>query len=140
MGSVLARLLLDDGKIRLEVTKTDGKSVETKVIVGGPLSDRKGVNVPEVFSQDLNRGFLLLSDQTLRKTLVIGYSALDKHTPVTDAEILRKRRDGWLDKRAGRCDSIHSKMSRRAKSNHMQSFLSVILIFSIKDQCRAGGF
>ena len=41
-------LLLDDGKIRLVVTKTDGISVETKVIVGGPISDRKGVNVPEV--------------------------------------------------------------------------------------------
>ena len=41
-------LLLDDGKIRLEVTKADGKSVETKVIVGGEISDRKGVNVPEV--------------------------------------------------------------------------------------------
>ncbi|MEO9599091.1 pyruvate kinase [Parasphingorhabdus sp.] len=41
-------LLLDDGKIRLEVTKTDGKSVETKVVVGGEISDRKGVNVPEV--------------------------------------------------------------------------------------------
>lgn len=41
-------LLLDDGKIRLVVTKTDGKAVETEVIVGGPISDRKGVNVPEV--------------------------------------------------------------------------------------------
>ena len=41
-------LLLDDGKIRLEVTKADGKSVDTKVIVGGEISDRKGVNVPEV--------------------------------------------------------------------------------------------
>jgi pyruvate kinase len=41
-------LLLDDGKIRLEVTRADGKSVETKVIVGGEISDRKGVNVPEV--------------------------------------------------------------------------------------------
>ncbi|WP_430417119.1 pyruvate kinase [Parasphingorhabdus sp.] len=41
-------LLLDDGKIRLEVTKADGQSVETKVMVGGEISDRKGVNVPEV--------------------------------------------------------------------------------------------
>ena len=41
-------LLLDDGKIRLEVTKSNGTSVETKVIVGGEISDRKGVNVPEV--------------------------------------------------------------------------------------------
>ncbi len=41
-------LLLDDGKIRLEVTKANGDSVETKILVGGPISDRKGVNVPDV--------------------------------------------------------------------------------------------
>mgnify|MGYP000377368804 FL=1 len=40
-------LLLDDGKIRLRVTKADGKSVETKIMTGGELSDRKGVNVPD---------------------------------------------------------------------------------------------
>ena len=41
-------MLLDDGKIRLEVLKADGKSIETRVLVGGEISDRKGVNIPEV--------------------------------------------------------------------------------------------
>jgi pyruvate kinase len=40
-------LLLDDGKIRLRVTKTSKDFAETEVIVGGRLSNRKGVNVPE---------------------------------------------------------------------------------------------
>lgn len=40
-------LLLDDGKIRLEITAKHVSSVETRVIVGGPISDRKGVNVPD---------------------------------------------------------------------------------------------
>lgn len=40
-------LLLDDGKLRLQVLSNDGHSLRTKVIVGGPLSDRKGVNVPD---------------------------------------------------------------------------------------------
>jgi len=40
-------LLIDDGKIRLEVTKSTGAMVETKVLVGGRVSDRKGVNVPD---------------------------------------------------------------------------------------------
>ncbi|HEX7775724.1 MAG TPA: pyruvate kinase [Parvibaculum sp.] len=40
-------LLLDDGKIRLRVTKTGKDFAETEVIVGGKLSNRKGVNVPE---------------------------------------------------------------------------------------------
>ncbi len=42
-----AELLLDDGKIRLRVTSCDGKSALTEVIVGGKLSERKGVNVPD---------------------------------------------------------------------------------------------
>ena len=40
-------VLLDDGKIRLEVTATDGKSkVTTRVVNGGPLSANKGLNLP----------------------------------------------------------------------------------------------
>lgn len=38
-------LLLDDGLIILEVTKVTGSEVHTKVVVGGKLSDRKGVNL-----------------------------------------------------------------------------------------------
>ena len=41
-------LLLDDGKLRLRVTKTRGDHLECQVVTGGPLSDRKGVNVPDV--------------------------------------------------------------------------------------------
>jgi pyruvate kinase len=41
-------LLLDDGKLRLRVEHVRGDHLETMVVVGGPLSDRKGVNVPDV--------------------------------------------------------------------------------------------
>ncbi|EAQ39626.1 pyruvate kinase [Dokdonia sp. MED134] len=41
------RILLDDGKLMFEVIKTDGKTeVEAKVIQGGPLRSKKGVNLP----------------------------------------------------------------------------------------------
>jgi len=43
-----AKLLLDDGKVRLEVTSCGDDFAETKVLVGGPLSDHKGVNLPNV--------------------------------------------------------------------------------------------
>ena len=39
-------LLLDDGKIRLAVEKVGKDFAETRVVAGGPLSNRKGVNVP----------------------------------------------------------------------------------------------
>jgi pyruvate kinase len=41
------RILLDDGKIVLEVISTDGsKEIKTKIINGGILSSKKGVNFP----------------------------------------------------------------------------------------------
>jgi len=41
------RILLDDGKLMFEVVETNGKDeVKTKVIQGGPLRSRKGVNLP----------------------------------------------------------------------------------------------
>jgi len=41
-------LLLDDGKLRLRVDKVRDDHLECEVITGGTLSDRKGVNVPDV--------------------------------------------------------------------------------------------
>src|SRR5262249_56169391 len=39
-------LLLDDGKVRLEVETCGSSFADTRCLVGGTLSDRKGVNVP----------------------------------------------------------------------------------------------
>ncbi len=41
-------LLLDDGKLRVRVERCDAQSADTTVVVGGKLSERKGVNVPGV--------------------------------------------------------------------------------------------
>ncbi|GIR54128.1 MAG: hypothetical protein CM15mP62_15990 [Rhodospirillaceae bacterium] len=41
-------LLLDDGRIRLRVQKVSKSVIDTKVVTGGRLSARKGVNVPGV--------------------------------------------------------------------------------------------
>ncbi|EGQ7695685.1 pyruvate kinase [Vibrio vulnificus] len=37
-------LLLDDGRVQLQVLTVDGNKVNTRVIVGGPLSNNKGIN------------------------------------------------------------------------------------------------
>ncbi|MGP4084911.1 pyruvate kinase [Streptomyces sp. KR55] len=42
------RILVDDGKVCLEVTKVDGPRVHTTVIEGGVISDNKGLNLPGV--------------------------------------------------------------------------------------------
>ncbi|MFE7901784.1 pyruvate kinase [Streptomyces sp. NPDC057424] len=42
------RILVDDGKVCLEVTEVDGPRIHTKVIEGGVISDHKGLNLPGV--------------------------------------------------------------------------------------------
>ncbi len=41
-------ILIDDGKVRLEVVEVDGPDVLTRVVVGGRVSDNKGINLPGV--------------------------------------------------------------------------------------------
>jgi len=40
-------LLLDDGKVRLSIIEADAQRMVTRVEVGGKLSDRKGVSLPD---------------------------------------------------------------------------------------------
>ncbi|MGV9285710.1 pyruvate kinase [Streptomyces sp. NPDC003730] len=42
------RVLVDDGKVCLEVTGVDGPRVRTEVVEGGIVSDHKGLNLPGV--------------------------------------------------------------------------------------------
>ncbi|MEV0181357.1 pyruvate kinase [Streptomyces sp. NPDC050625] len=42
------RVLVDDGKVCLEVTSVDGPRVHTVVVEGGMVSDHKGLNLPGV--------------------------------------------------------------------------------------------
>ncbi|MBH0247161.1 pyruvate kinase, partial [Streptomyces cavourensis] len=42
------RILVDDGRVTLEVTDVDGPRVHTTVIEGGMVSDNKGLNLPGV--------------------------------------------------------------------------------------------
>lgn len=69
-------LLLDDGLLSLRVESVDGATVRTRVVVGGPLSDRKGINVPgralrisAVTEKDLR-------DAALARELGVDYLAL----------------------------------------------------------------
>lgn len=41
-------VLIDDGRVALEVVEVDGDRVRTRVVVGGMVSDHKGLNLPGV--------------------------------------------------------------------------------------------
>ena len=43
----MAEVNIDDGKVRLVVAEADSKRITTRVAVGGKLSDRKGVSLPD---------------------------------------------------------------------------------------------
>ncbi len=43
-----AQLLVNDGTIRLKVERCDAESADCEVVVGGRISNNKGVNVPDV--------------------------------------------------------------------------------------------
>ena len=47
-ATIGATLLVDDGKLRLRVLHKRADSLETEIVVGGPISDNKGVNVPDI--------------------------------------------------------------------------------------------
>ena len=47
-ATIGATLLIDDGKLRLRVLRKRADALECEVVVGGPISDNKGVNVPDV--------------------------------------------------------------------------------------------
>jgi pyruvate kinase len=47
-ASIGTNLLLDDGKLRLRVTRARADHLMTEIVTGGMLSDRKGVNVPDM--------------------------------------------------------------------------------------------
>ena len=43
------RILIDDGKIILNIQSVNSEQIVTEVINGGRISNKKGVNIPEVF-------------------------------------------------------------------------------------------
>ncbi|MSP00291.1 MAG: pyruvate kinase [Acetobacteraceae bacterium] len=47
-ATIGATLLIDDGKLRLRVVHKRADALETEIVVGGPVSDNKGVNVPDI--------------------------------------------------------------------------------------------
>jgi pyruvate kinase len=83
-------LLLDDGKIRLEITKVADERVFAKVIVGGVIKSGKSINLPY---SDVKVDFLTIRDkQMLNESLVEirpEYVACSFVKSVEDLDIIR---------------------------------------------------
>lgn len=94
-------LLLDDGKVRLVAREITADCAITEVVVGGRVSDRKGVNLP-----DTTLGFSSLTPKD-REDLVaaleqevdwIGVSFIQRPEDVTEVRDIVKGRAGIMSK------------------------------------------
>ncbi|MEI6153425.1 MAG: pyruvate kinase [Deltaproteobacteria bacterium] len=88
-------ILLDDGLMKLEVTKKDKNSLGATVIEGGILKEHKGVNLPHMkisapFFTEKDR-----KDLEFGITMDVDYVALSFVRTATDIKTVKK----WLSKR-----------------------------------------
>ncbi|MBS3800288.1 MAG: pyruvate kinase [Thioalkalivibrio sp.] len=98
-------LLLDDGRIVLRVTAVNGARIETRVVVGGELSDNKGINrqggglsAPAITDKDRE-------DIRLAAELEVDYLAVSFPRSAQDLHLARSllKDAGW---EAGICAKI----------------------------------
>ncbi|MDR0753641.1 MAG: pyruvate kinase [Holosporaceae bacterium] len=94
-------LLLDDGKLKMEVVAVERTFVDAKVLVGGQLSDRKGINIPNIALPVSNLTEKDLKDLDFAMYLGVDWVALSFVQSVEDVEkakSLIKGRAGIISK------------------------------------------
>lgn len=83
-------ILVDDGRLVLEVTGVEGQRVATRVVIGGMISNNKGLNLPGV---NVSAPTLTEKDEAdLRWALRTGFDmvALSFVRQPSDADVVRK--------------------------------------------------
>ena len=117
IGSVL---VLDDGRIVLKATKIDGSKIHTEVVVGGKLSNRKGINLrggglsaPAITEKDIE-------DLKLAVELKIDYLGIS--FPRSAADIIHARK---LLNEAGSDAGIVAKIERAEAVEAIDEILEV---------------
>ena len=110
-----AVLLLNDGRIQLEVTEANPEFAHTRVMIGGELSDRKGVNVPDValpISAMTEKDKL---DLEFGLTLGVDWVALSFVQRPEDVDELRER--------VGDQASIMTKLEKPTAMDHLEAIV-----------------
>lgn len=87
-------LLIDDGKVRLRVTGVEnGTDVHTEVLVGGNVSNNKGINLPGVAVSVPALSEKDISDLRFALSLSVDFVALSFVRDAKDAEDVRRIMD-----------------------------------------------
>jgi len=83
-------ILIDDGKVRLRVESVDGTEVHTRVLVGGRVSNHKGINLPGVPVSVPAMSEKDIEDLRWALHLTVDYVALSFVRSAADADAVRK--------------------------------------------------
>jgi pyruvate kinase len=83
-------ILIDDGKIRLRVVEVDDTDVVTEVLVGGPVSNHKGINLPGVAVSVPALSEKDVEDLRFALHLTVDFVALSFVRSAADAEDVRR--------------------------------------------------
>jgi len=112
------RLFLNDGLVELEVIKIEGQDVRCKVIVGGHLRSRKGLNLPDI---DLGiSAFTERDHECMKFALEQGVDAVGQSFVETGEDVMAVRnaaRDLGYD------PFIIAKIERIGARNHIDDIL-----------------
>jgi pyruvate kinase len=112
------RLFLNDGLIELEVERVDGSDVQCKVLVGGELRSRKGLNLPGI---DLGiRAFTDHDHECLKFAMENGVDAVSQSFVETGEDIAAVREAA---SELGHDPFIIAKIERAGARNHMAEIL-----------------
>jgi pyruvate kinase len=111
-------LVLADGVIHLRVERVTGEDIECRVVVGGRLGSRKGVNVPSGLP-----GLPILGDKDLRDLRFgveqgVDYLGLSFVRSAEDVRVAR----GHIERLGGRVPVI-AKMETQASLDHFDEIL-----------------
>jgi pyruvate kinase len=83
-------ILIDDGKVRLRVIEVDDTDVETEVLVGGTVSDHKGINLPGVAVSVPALSEKDVEDLRFALHLTVDFVALSFVRSAADADDVRR--------------------------------------------------
>jgi len=114
-----SQILIDDGRIRLEVVAIENRDITCEVVVGGEVSSNKGINLPGV---NVSAPALTEKDKDDLAWAVnqdVDYIALSFVRAVQDVRNLRRRIN-----EAGRDIPIIAKIERPEAVEHMEDLIA----------------
>jgi len=120
-AEVGGRILIDDGLLELNITGIDGSEIHTRVVEGGPLRSRKGVNLPNIRTTAPSLTEKDRKDLKLGLELDVDMIALSFVRQRSDVEALTQRID-----QAGKNIGVIAKIEKPEAVRNIDDILDAV--------------